>query len=207
MAKKDVSVIVSALGVLMSIITNLVSLVRKRGGTDEDIYRLATPEGESLLEKIADLIVVAGRFAGKVYRITIGDGRTTEDLVRDGKYDYANTYVTSVNFSLRPQFMGPREVVLLEFDHDVSSEEAIAEAAKQDLEQPVYEDALRFGVEYPEVQRERPVVFLHEPVRDPSGDLSVLYLWGSAGDRRLNLDWFVFRWYRRYRFAFVRKSK
>ena len=45
-SKKDVSMLVSALGVLMSIITTLVYAVRKQGGTDVDIYRLATLEGD-----------------------------------------------------------------------------------------------------------------------------------------------------------------
>ena len=145
--------------------------------------------------------------AKNIFRLTkIGDGRTTEELVRAGNYNYADPGINSRNFPVRPAKRGVREIVLLEFDHDPKSEEVLAEAVKQNLDRPVYEDALYFGVEHPEVQRERPVVFLHEPYpRRPDGNLSVLFLWGDAGYRRLLLDWFDSRWYCYYRFAFVRK--
>ena len=63
------------------------------------------------------------------YRITTGDGRSTEELVEAGEYAYAHSCVTSENFPAR-HFDGrqAREIILVEFDHDVTSEEAIAEA-------------------------------------------------------------------------------
>ena len=144
--------------------------------------------------------------AKNIFRLTkIGDGRTTEELVLAGNYNYTNHNINSRNFPVRRTASASREIVLLEFDHDPTSEEVLAEAMKQNLDRPVYEDALYFGVEHPEVQRERPVVFLHEPWRYPGGYLSVLFLWGDAGYRRLLLDWFDSRWYCYYRFAFVRK--
>jgi len=144
--------------------------------------------------------------AKNIFRLTkIGDGRTTEELVLAGNYNYTNHNINSRNFPVRRTTSVSREIVLLEFDREISSEEAIVEAAKQGLERPVYEDALYFGVEHPEVQRERPVVFLHEPWRYPGGYLSVLYLWSSAGHRELYLSWFGSRWDCYYRFAFVRK--
>jgi hypothetical protein len=68
------------------------------------------------------------------YRITTGDGRSTEELVEAGSYAYAHSCVTSANFPAR-HFGGrrAREIVLLEFDHDVTSEEAIAEADRLGL--------------------------------------------------------------------------
>ncbi|MEK7149603.1 MAG: hypothetical protein AAB757_01345 [Patescibacteria group bacterium] len=67
--KKDVSMLVSALGVLMGIITALFAAIKKKGGLDEDFYRLATPEGENLIEKIADIIVQTGRKAKCVFPV------------------------------------------------------------------------------------------------------------------------------------------
>lgn len=55
--KKDVAPILSAMGVLTSIVTDLVKLVTKLGGTMETIYRLATPEGAETLEAVAKVIV------------------------------------------------------------------------------------------------------------------------------------------------------
>jgi hypothetical protein len=54
---KEVEAIVSGMGVFTTIISNLVEIVKKFGGTMESIYRLATPEGNKTLEAIAQLIV------------------------------------------------------------------------------------------------------------------------------------------------------
>lgn len=54
--KKDVAPILSAMGVITSIVTDLVKFVTKLGGTMEAIYRLATPEGAETLEKVAKVI-------------------------------------------------------------------------------------------------------------------------------------------------------
>ncbi|MCX6763789.1 MAG: hypothetical protein NTZ97_03620 [Candidatus Moranbacteria bacterium] len=56
-SKKDVEAIVSGMGVFMAFISNLVELVKKFGGSMENIYRLATPDGSKTLEKIARIIV------------------------------------------------------------------------------------------------------------------------------------------------------
>ena len=86
----------------------------------------------------------------KVYNITLGDGRTTEELVAAANYGYCHSQVFSDNFPARP-FNGktPRQIVLLKFDHPVSSEEATADAAKQGLERPYYEDGLYLGGRIP----------------------------------------------------------
>lgn len=163
------------------------------------------PRPKLAVGKIADMLAEVIRQAKNLFRITVGDGRTTEGLVRDGRYDYANSYIISQNFPMRSRKPGVKEVVLLEFDRDVTSEEAIAEATRQGLERPTYEDALYFGIQYPDVQRERLVVFLHEPWRDPNGYLFVVCLWRRIGRRGLDLRWFGLRWGRGSRFAFVRK--
>lgn len=57
--KKEVEAIVSGMGVFMAIISSLVELVKKFGGTMESIYRLATPEGLKTLEAVARLIATS----------------------------------------------------------------------------------------------------------------------------------------------------
>src|SRR5947208_15989001 len=56
------------------------------------------------------------------YRITTGDGRSTEELVAAGEYAYAHSCVTSDNFPARPCGPGEREIVLLEVDRALTSE-------------------------------------------------------------------------------------
>jgi hypothetical protein len=139
------------------------------------------------------------------YQITIGDNRSTEELVRAGRYGHAHSAVSSENFPAR-HLGGPRarQLVLLESHHDVTSQEAAAEAARQGLDPPIYEDALYFGIAYPDVQRNGPVVFLHDPWAGLHGRRDVLCLWSNAGRRELGLEDFDGRWSPAYRFAFVR---
>jgi len=143
----------------------------------------------------------------KVYSFTIGDGRTTEELVAAAKYGYCHSQVISDNFPARP-FRGKtvREIVLLSFDHAVSSKEATAEAAKQGLERPFYEDALYFGIDYPDVQLEGPVAFLHDPWLGNHGRRDAICLWNNAGRRELGLEGFDDLWPPNYRLAFVRSA-
>ena len=141
----------------------------------------------------------------KIYSITIGDGRSTEELVAAANYGYCHSQVISDNFPARP-FNGKmmREIVLLTFDHPVLSEEATAEAAKQGLERPFYEDALYFGIDFPEVQLEGPVAFLHDPWLGNHGRRDAICLWSNAGRRELGLEGFDDLWAPNYRLAFVR---
>ena len=140
-----------------------------------------------------------------VYPITLGDGRTTEELVAAANYGYCHSQVISDNFPNRP-FSGrmPREIVLLSFDHPVLSEEATTAAAKQGLDRPYYEDALYFGVQYPEVQLAGPVAFLHDPWLGNHGRRDTICLWNNAGRRELGLEGFDDLWAPHYRLAFVR---
>ena len=138
----------------------------------------------------------------------MGDGRSTEELVEAGKYGYAHSCVTSDNFpARRSRTEAVREVVLVELDRDGTTPEVMAEAARQGLEPPAYEDALYFGAAYPEVQQERPVVFLHDPWLGFFGRRDVLCLWSNAGRRELGLEGFDDPWRRDYRFAFIRPAR
>ena len=124
-----------------------------------------------------------------------------------GNYGYAHSCVTSDNFPVRPTSPTVREIVLLAFDREVSSEDAIAEATRHDLARPEYEDALYFGAAYPDVQRERPVVFLHEPWLGFFGRRDVVCLWTNAGRRELGLVGFDDPRARDDRLAFVRREE
>ena len=142
-----------------------------------------------------------------VYLLPAADDRPTEALVEAGGYGYAHSCVDSANFPARPLARrGALEVVLLAFGADVDAGAALAAAAALGLEPPLYEDALRFGIAHPEVQRQAPVVFLHDPWVGHFGRRDVLALWDNAGRRELGLDGFDDRWSPRCRFAFVRSA-
>ena len=137
------------------------------------------------------------------YRITRASPRSTEQLVEAGGYGYAHSCVTSDNFPARAKAAGPAEIVLIGFEGAVTAAEALAEAARRGLERPTYEDALHFGAEHPEAQREHPIVFLHDPWVGYFGRRDVLSLWSNAGRRELGLEGFDDRFGPDCRFAFV----
>lgn len=71
------------------------------------------------------------------YRITTGDGRSTDELVVAGDYGHAHPGVNSENSPARKaEASQEREIVLLAFDHDVTSEEATTVAAQVGLARP-----------------------------------------------------------------------
>ncbi|MBI1846612.1 MAG: hypothetical protein HYR86_06540 [Candidatus Rokubacteria bacterium] len=132
---------------------------------------------------------------------------STEALVEAGRYGYAHSCLTSESFPVRPSAAGgAREIVLLDVDHEVTADEVLAEARRRGLERPTYEDALYFGSQHPEVQRERPVIFLHEPWEGFFGRRDVLCLWTNAGRREIGLEGFDARFRPDHRFAFLKPT-
>ena len=201
--------LISAAGWLLGFTEKLIAELKKRGVTDEAIHGFVMEKGDAAVEKIAEELAKLMRPVKNIYRLLkIADGRTTEELVRDGKYNYANPDINSKNFPVRARKEKSFKIEFIEgkdFDHDPTSEEVLAEAKRRGLERPVYEDGPYFGEEHPEVQREGPVVFLHEPWLDSGGHLRVVCLWDGGGYRKLYLYCFAHRWPRACRFAFVRK--
>ena len=152
------------------------------------------------------------KFLRKQFVFLVGDGRTKEQMLAAGRYDWVGN-VAGV-FIASPQFRwatAPEEVdiELVEFDNDLTSEQVLAEFAKRGLEEPTEEDALRFGEKYPDVQNDFPIVFLHKANlwRGPGGGLGVLVLYGGGARRVLDCSWFVGGWGRGYRFAARRLRK
>jgi len=81
-SKKEVEAIVSGMGVFVAIISSLVELVKKLGGSIEMIYRLATPEGSKTLEAIARIVVSgAAKAQSQFLKLISGGVSLTVDAV------------------------------------------------------------------------------------------------------------------------------
>ena len=91
------------------------------------------------------------------------------------------------------------------FPSDYSFADSLAVLQKLGLDRPVYEDGLLTGEQHSEKQRERPIMFPHEPVV-VGGRSSVVCLWSDAGRRELDLGWADGRWDSGVLVAGVRKS-
>lgn len=180
--------------------------VLAKSGTREDIA-LVLEGRKDIIGQCADLVLTASREMKNrlEFLITVENDETFEGLVTAGKYDWKSDFVTAKRFPIKSSESGERKLVLLHFGRNISSKDAITEAAKLGLERPTYEDCLRFGAQHPEVQRQFRVVFLHDPVRGDGGNPNVLCLSSGGSERGLGYDWFVDAWYGSCRFAFVCK--
>ena len=159
--------------------------------------------------KVALQNAIEGKF-GTLYAIRHGDSRSAEQLLTaanfDKVWDYAQMFVGSKDFPIS-KVAEEAEFEMVEFDHDPDTDEVLAEFARRGLERPFAEDALRFGEKYPDVQLEHPIVFLHEPWRDPRGYLHVLCLNDWGGKRSLSTGTIGSRWVRACRFSGRRPRK
>ena len=205
---KSKSSLGGALGFITLVVTRVMAAVKEHG--EEIVLCLSEDKlGPAIDRFVADLVAI-GRAASNIFRINIGGNRTTEQVVTAGNYNYANPWINSKNFPWRRR-QGKRTIELVDmiqhgFSSDYSSTDALAVLQKLGLTRPVYEDGLLFGEQHPEKQRERPIMFPHEPVLGTLGHPLVVYLWSNAGYRRLDLGWAGNGWGSRTLVAGVRES-
>lgn len=147
----------------------------------------------------------------KVLNLTCEGSWKASELVVRGNYNhYPTRWAIDERFPLQEHAPIERQVELVSFDWEPSFKRILAEFNRRGLERPTYEDALYFGIEYPEEQRQRSIIFLHEPVQDQEESHGyVLVLTGNIRDRCLDdsvaLDFT--RWSRNCLFAAVRPQK
>jgi len=194
--------IVSAAGLLTGIFSRMMAEVRKKGGSDEHIHRLTTPEADTIWPQIADLIVGSTRQA---FKVVVGYTRTLKQMIHAGNYDWVNPDINEMNFKVEGQGKQEKEVVLFHFGRSISSEDAISEMSKAGYRPAKIEELLALGAAYPELQKEFPIVALGSAWQSPDGNRRVPCLLWFGRERYLDLYWFGLDWDEDYRFAAVRK--
>jgi hypothetical protein len=206
MAKKDVSAIVSGMGVGLSILTSFIEKARKRGLGDEVIHQLATPEGDLLLDKFVDLMEGSNGKPGSSFPITVNYDSRLERMIEDGKYDWKNPDITEKNFPSDAKGTVGLTIELVHFNKVMESDEIQKKLDKQGLRPATLPELLAFGAKYPEKQRELPIVALGSVWRGWDGYRNVAYLYRYGSGRDLRLGCLGDGWDAYYRFAAVRKS-
>jgi hypothetical protein len=146
-----------------------------------------------------------GKPAGNTYPLSVDYGRSVEDGVKTGRYDWVNSGITSRNFPTKRKGTAEVAVELVHFNRYISTDEALRELDRMGYRPAELHELLAFGEKYPEVQREFPVVALGSVWRDWNGDRDVPCLYGDGSTRRLGLGWVERGWDGVYRFAVVRK--
>ncbi len=177
--------------------------VLAKGGTEATLDQIGQPESQVFIDNFADMLVKAELKTRKVFPVTVDYNRTLEQMISACACGYNNPNITAANFPISGTGIVQQEIILVDFDHDVESDEVVRELAAMEpaLEPARIEHALAFGEKYPDVQRERPVLFLGSvwgnlfPCLGPWSDL-----------RWLDLQVWHVRWSRFCRFAAIRQS-
>ena len=174
------------------------------GLTGELAQKVIESRGNALAKEIVGLVGGPGP-AFPSHSVVVDYNLTVERLIRDGRYDWVNSDITSHNFPSSEKGKAAVDVFLVNFDRNISSEDAIREMGVQGLRPASLKELLALGVVYPNLQRENPIVALGSTWRYPGGSLNVPYLDGHVLDRYLRLGWFEGDWFPYRRVAAVRK--
>ena len=198
-----------ALGLIELIVVTIMAGIKKHGA---DVFAVVSNEKlQELTNQFVDAWVAVGKAMANIFRINVGGNRTTEKVVVAGNYNWANPNYNSQLFPWRRR-QGKRTIELVDMTQHgfvpgslYSFDDALAVFVKLGLDRPVHEDGMLFGEQHPEKHREQPIMFPHEPVL-VDGHPSVVFLWSSVDDRRLDLVWADDGWYSDVLVAGVRKS-
>lgn len=177
-------------------------------GTDPKKVITVVKNGEALEQALSGVFrsLLDGKAPGNLYLLTVDYGMKVEEAVNRGHYDYVNSSITSQNFSTKQKGKVELVVELIHFDHSISSAEVLKELDRMGYRAADLHELLALGENYPDVQREFPVVALGSVRRSPHGDGRVVpYLWRHAAYRYAYLAWCGPDWLRTLRFAACRK--
>jgi len=203
--RKDVSVLVSAAGWIGSFVGEIVSALRERGISDEQIHAFVTVNGKISVGKIAEIMAGDIRSEEGNYPITFNYSESIEDKVVAGKYDWSNEDITSEHLPTSRIGTAESSIKLFHFDQGISSEEVLKEMEKEGYRPAEACELLSFGVKHPDVQREFPIIALGSVWQSPGGHRYVVYLHRDGAGRDASLHWLDLDWPGSCRFAAVRK--
>lgn len=213
--KRKKSEFLSGFGMAIEIFKAMADAVLRRGGSDEDLRRVAVDE--DLSDQIAALIVGKGETEATraaishivdVYKLVIRRSRPLADQIAAGRYDWIDPGINRQNF---PGAEGntdeEAEVVLFHFNRVMSSDAVIEEIAKEGYEPEELPGLLAFGATKPELQRQFPIIALGSVWVDPYGYRRVSSLDVHSGERGLYLCQYAYEWSGHCRFLGRRKRR
>ncbi len=166
-----------------------------------------------------------------IFTVTVDYNRTLLQMIQAGKYDHADHEINAEHFPIvydmgeyevsivthdaetAKLFQPPQkgkwkvelEVILVHFNRNISSDDAIKEMDQLGLRPAVLPELLAFGEMHPAVQKDFPIVALGSVWLLGGGNRRVPGLDRWVAERELHLFYFVGDWLGGYRFAAVRK--
>lgn len=139
------------------------------------------------------------------YTVTVDYDKTVEQLTKDGKYDWKNDDITSDHFPSAEKGQVGVTIYLMNFNRNISSEDAIREMEAKDFRPATLKELLALGAAQQDLQIKDWIVVLGSIWRRPAGDANVPYLRSNEGNRRLSLLCWAGDWSWDWQFAAVRK--
>jgi len=187
------------------ILQSLLERVKKRGYSDDEILRVAAAQGDSLLDKFADVMAAAARKPHDTFPVTVNYGLSVEEAISAGQYQAVHGEINSKNFPSARSGQAELEIVLVRFEHRMKSEDVLQELDKEDLRAAELPEFLAFGAKYPDVQRKFSIAGLGSVWKDRKGYRNVPCLYEASEGRYLDLHWWDDGWYSYTRFAATHK--
>jgi hypothetical protein len=122
-----------------------------------------------------------------VFPLKIDDGRTAEELIEAGQYDWVSYYAQQiVRSKVDPVTTGERVDVVLVAPNQGTFTNEVETFRRLGYDAPQVRDALRFGEQHPSEQCKAPIIFLHTPWEGPHRRSFVLVLRAVKGERELS---------------------
>ena len=187
------------------ILQSLLEKVKKRGYSDEEILQVANAQGDSLLDKFADVMVAAARKPRDTFPVTVNYDLPVGEAIAAGNYQAVNADINAKHFPSTRSGQAALEIVLVRFENRMKSEDVLQELDKEGLRAAELPEFLAFGAKYPDVQRRFSVAGLGSVWRDRKGYRNVPCLYEASEGRYLDLHWWDDGWYSYTRFAALPK--
>lgn len=134
-----------------------------------------------------------------LYRFN-SNGRDFEDLLEKGKYDYINSEIKLENF---PDFSLPQKIIDLKIINMrelsngsplIGTEDILAGIESYNSKPAGIKELLSFGVEYPEVQKEKCIIALGSLISLKNDNKYAPCLWGNEDERGISVVWLKGAW-------------
>jgi len=143
--------------------------------------------------------------AGNTYLLSVDYGRSVEDGVKAGHYDWVDSDITSRNFPTKRKGTAEVAVELIHFNWYFWTDRVLRELDEMGYRPAELHELLAFGEKYPEIQRGFPIFALGSIWQDRGGNRRVPYLGRSGWERELGLARLERCWSMVCRFAAVKK--
>jgi len=140
---------------------------------------------------------------GVALPLTILYRQSLAEMVAAGEYAYPHSDITQNHFPVEPGKPAV-EAVLVHLNRNASYELVLDGMKCQGLCPGTMVEGLAFGSQYPEIQRQFPILMLGSVWADPWYCGFVGCLWGNPAMRSLFLSWIGNRWCEGFRFLAIR---